>query len=128
VAPHPYISSILEEAERGGLRVVSSFDSGPTFASDFPSPMTDLLERVTEAHYPGVPFGPLPGFGGYTTSLIFRQNGFQTYGYSPFPMNITDAARRHWNDERIYLRDYLNGVALFADVVEEFAFSAPRYS
>jgi acetylornithine deacetylase/succinyl-diaminopimelate desuccinylase-like protein len=126
MAPHPFIAPILEEAERRGLRVVSSFESGPTFASDYPSPMTDLLERVTEAHYPGVPFGPLPGFGGYTTSLIFRRRGFQTYGYSPFPMNVTDAARRHSNDERIYLRDYLNGAALFADVVEEFALSAPR--
>ena len=27
-------------------------------------------------------------------------------------MNITDAVRRHGNDERIFLRDYLNGVDL----------------
>jgi hypothetical protein len=36
-------------------------------------------------------------------------------------MNITDTARRHWNDERLYLRDYLNGVALFDDVLLEYA-------
>jgi hypothetical protein len=36
-------------------------------------------------------------------------------------MNITDAARRHWNDERIYLRDYLSGVSLFTDALLEYA-------
>ena len=41
-------------------------------------------------------------------------------------MNITDASRRHGNNERIYLRDYLDGVALFRDVLEEFAVSPPE--
>jgi acetylornithine deacetylase/succinyl-diaminopimelate desuccinylase-like protein len=36
-------------------------------------------------------------------------------------MNITDAVRRHGANERIYLRDYLRGVDLFRDVLEEFA-------
>jgi hypothetical protein len=63
----------------------------------------------------------VPGFGGYTTSLLFRDRGYQTYGFSPFPMNITDSARRHWNDERIYLRDFLSGVGLFADALLEYA-------
>ena len=121
MAPRPYLEPVLEQARRQGLTVVASFDSGATKASAYPSPLTDLLERVTEAHHPGVPFGPVPGFGGYTTSLVLRDAGFEVYGYSPFPMNITDAARRHWNDERIYLRDYLSGIALFTDVVLEYA-------
>ena len=50
----------------------------------------------------------------------------QVYGYSPIPMNITDAARRHWNDERVYLRDYLRGVALFDDILLEYASSAAQ--
>jgi acetylornithine deacetylase/succinyl-diaminopimelate desuccinylase-like protein len=121
VAPRPYLQPILDAAARDKVRVLSVFDSGPTKASRYPSGMTDLLERVTEAHFPGVPFGPLPGFGGYTTSLVFRNHGFDTYGFSPFPMNITDAARRHWNDERIYLRDYVEGVRLFTDAMLEYA-------
>nr|MDQ2971324.1 hypothetical protein [Acidobacteriota bacterium] len=51
----------------------------------------------------------------------FRRANIPAYGYSPIPMNITDTARRHGNDERIYLRDYLNGVLLFGDVLQEFA-------
>jgi hypothetical protein len=37
-------------------------------------------------------------------------------------MNRFDASRRHGNDERVYLRDYVNGVDLFRDFLEEFAF------
>jgi acetylornithine deacetylase/succinyl-diaminopimelate desuccinylase-like protein len=121
VPPGPYLEPILRTAARENVRVVTRFDSGPTRASLYPSALTDLLERVTEARFPGVPFGPVPGFGGYTTSLLFRDRGYQTYGFSPFPMNITDAARRHWNDERIYLRDYLSGIGLFTDALLEYA-------
>ena len=121
IAPRPYLDPVLDEARRAGFTVVASFDSGPTRASAYPSPLTDLLERVTEAHFPGVPFGPIPAFGGYTTSLLFRDAGYEVYGYTPFPMNITDTARRHWNDERIYLRDYVDGVALYTDVLLEYA-------
>jgi hypothetical protein len=35
-------------------------------------------------------------------------------------MNITDSARRHGNDERVFLRDYLNGCAMYADSLEEY--------
>ncbi|HYV42286.1 MAG TPA: hypothetical protein VEO02_10900, partial [Thermoanaerobaculia bacterium] len=69
----------------------------------------------------GVPFGPAPTAGGYTTSTLLRQRGYSTYGFSPIPMNITDAVRRHWTNERVYLRDYLTGVEAFEDVLEEFA-------
>jgi acetylornithine deacetylase/succinyl-diaminopimelate desuccinylase-like protein len=121
IAPTPYLAPILEAAKKQGLTVLGAFDSGPTKASQYPSPLTDLLQRVTEAHFPGVPFGPIPGFGGATTSLFFRDAGKEVYGYSPIPINITDASRRHWNDERIYLRDYLDGIALFNDVLLEYA-------
>jgi len=68
-----------------------------------------------------VPFGPLPTFSAYTTSVYLRQKGYPTYGYSTIPMNITDAVRRHGANERVYLRDLIKGVALFEDVLEEFA-------
>ena len=121
VAPLPYLAPIVAAAEQRGLKVIRVSDSGPTKASEYPSALTDLLQRVTEAHFPGVPFGPLPGFGGFTTSLIFREAGMQVYGFSPFPMNITDSARRHWNDERIYLRDYIEGISLFTDALLEYS-------
>lgn len=126
VSPHPYIAPILRQAQLLGLRVLTSVESESTKSSPYPTAFTDLLQRVTEAHFPGVPFGPVPTFGGYTTSILLRERGIPTYGYQPIPMNIGDASRRHGNDERVFLRDYLIGVALLGDVLEEFAVFPPE--
>lgn len=121
IAPTPFFTAVLKDADRLGVQTTLSFDGGVTIASPYPTPFTELLRRVTQAHFPGVPFGPIPTYDSYTTSVWLRQQGFPTYGYSSIPMNITDAVRRHGNNERVYLRDYMNGVTLFQDVLEEFA-------
>jgi len=125
VDPARYLTPIIEDAKRSGVGVVQASWSEVTVASPYPTPFTDLLKRVTEARFPGVPFGPVPTFGGYTTSILLRQRGIPAYGYASIPTNITDAARRHSNDERIYLRDYLTGIDLYTDVLEEFATHPP---
>jgi acetylornithine deacetylase/succinyl-diaminopimelate desuccinylase-like protein len=121
ISPTPFFQAVLKDADRLGVRTTLSFDGGVTSASPYPTPFTELLRRVTQAHFPGVPFGPIPTYDSYTTSVWLRRKGFLTYGYSSIPMNITDSVRRHGNNERVYLRDYLKGVALFQDVLEEFA-------
>jgi acetylornithine deacetylase/succinyl-diaminopimelate desuccinylase-like protein len=124
VDPRPYLAPVLQDAARARIQVVWSYATGPTVASPYPTPFTELVKRVTEARYPGIPFGPIPTFGGYTTSIYFRARGIPTYGFSPIPMNITDSVRRHGNDERIFLRDYLNGLDLYADIVAEYGMRA----
>jgi acetylornithine deacetylase/succinyl-diaminopimelate desuccinylase-like protein len=126
VSPTSFFQAVLKGAAGLGVRITHSFDGGLTSASPYCTPFTELLRRVTQAHFPGVPFGPIPVFSAYTTSVFLRQKGFPTYGYSSIPMNITDAARRHGNNERVYLRDYVNGVALFEDVLEEFALNPAK--
>jgi acetylornithine deacetylase/succinyl-diaminopimelate desuccinylase-like protein len=123
--PERYFDSILADARSHGITVVESFSAGVTASSPYPTPFTEMLRRVTEGHFPGVPFGPLPTFGSFSTSMLFRRRGFPTYGFSPIPMNVTDTARRHRNDERVYLPDFLAGVRLFGDVLEEFALRPP---
>jgi acetylornithine deacetylase/succinyl-diaminopimelate desuccinylase-like protein len=119
--PERYFDPILADARSHGINVVEAFSGGTTEASPYPTPFTEMLRRVTEGHFPGVPFGPLPTSGSFSTSVLFRKRGFPTYGFSPIPMNITDTVRRHRNDERVYLPDFLAGVRLFRDVLEEFA-------
>jgi acetylornithine deacetylase/succinyl-diaminopimelate desuccinylase-like protein len=127
VDPGVYLAPILRDASVLRVSAVWSYTTGPTGASPYPTPFTELLKRVTQARYPGIPFGPVPTFAAYTTSIHFRQKGIPAYGYSPMPMNITDSVRRHGNDERVFLRDYLNGLALYADIVAEYAVEArPR--
>jgi acetylornithine deacetylase/succinyl-diaminopimelate desuccinylase-like protein len=119
--PERYFDPILAEARSHGITPVQAFSGGTTTASPYPTPFTETIRRVTEGHFPGVPFGPLPTSGSFSTSMLFRRRGFPTYGFSPIPMNITDASRRHRSHERVYLPDFLAGVRLFRDILEEFA-------
>ena len=121
IAPERWLEPLRKDAARRGVKETRVFSSGPSIASPYPTPFTNLLKNVTEAHFPGVPFGPVPTFASYTTSVLFRQRGFNAYGFPAVPMNITDALRRHSHNERLYLRDYLDGVDLYRDVLEEFA-------
>ncbi|MDQ2971260.1 MAG: M20/M25/M40 family metallo-hydrolase, partial [Acidobacteriota bacterium] len=121
IEPDLYLDPIAKRAP-SSVRVVSHSSSGPTVASPYPTPFTELLKRVSLAFHPGVPFGPVPTFGGMTTSMFFRRAGIPAYGYSPILMNITDEVRRHGNDERVFLRDYVNGVEILDQVVKEYAF------
>ncbi|HTO75518.1 MAG TPA: M20/M25/M40 family metallo-hydrolase [Thermoanaerobaculia bacterium] len=125
VDPGSFLDAILQDASRSGIASAWSFSTGPTTASPYPTPFTELLRRTIEAHSPGVPFGPVPTFGGYNTSILFRNRGIPAYGFLPIPMNITDSQRRHREDERVFLRDYLDGVALYADVVADYAVQPP---
>ncbi|HEY7575485.1 MAG TPA: M20/M25/M40 family metallo-hydrolase [Thermoanaerobaculia bacterium] len=126
IDPGAYLNPIVKEAAAAGLETRWRISTGPTEASPYPTPFTDLLRRVTEVHFPGVPFGPVPTFGGYTTSVLYRQRGIPAYGYALVPTNITDSVRRHGNDERIFLRDYLNGVSLYADIVLDWTLQRPE--
>jgi acetylornithine deacetylase/succinyl-diaminopimelate desuccinylase-like protein len=121
VSPSPWMDAIARGAKEQGVRVLHTFGTGPTVASPYPTAFTGLVRGVVAAHFPGVPFGPVPTFGGATTSIHFRRRGIPAYGFEPVPMNITDAGRRHGNDERVYLRDYIGGVNLYRDLLEEFA-------
>jgi acetylornithine deacetylase/succinyl-diaminopimelate desuccinylase-like protein len=120
VDPSIYLDPIQEDARRH-VRVVSTMSTGPTIASRYPTPLTEILRQVIEARYPGVAFGPVPTFGGSTTSIYYRKRGVAAYGFSPVPANITDSARRHGNDERIFLRDYVDGVDIYSHILRAVA-------
>jgi acetylornithine deacetylase/succinyl-diaminopimelate desuccinylase-like protein len=123
VDPEAFMGPIEAEARKiPGLKIHERLVSPPTVVSPYPTAATEIVRRISEAAQPGIPFGPDPGFGGMTTSVYFRAHGFPTYGYSPILMNIADSAHRHANDERVFLRDYLNGLDLYDQIVKEYAF------
>ena len=126
LSPAPYAKRVVDAARDRGIGVWDSFVGEATSASPYPIPFTELLRTVTQAHSPGIPFGPVPIWGAFTTSAVFRNRGFVAYGYSPIPTNIIDQSRMHGSDERIFLRDFVNGVGLYKDVVEEWALNPPE--
>ena len=125
IDPAVYLRSIEEDARRT-VRVFGLQSSGTTTASPYPTPLTELLRQVVEARYPGVAFGPVPTFGGWTTSIHFRKRGIAAYGFSPVAANITDSSRRHGNDERIFLRDYVDGLDIYRNLLEGLAIGSGK--
>jgi acetylornithine deacetylase/succinyl-diaminopimelate desuccinylase-like protein len=126
-SPDLYLDPIAAAARDLPLATLERESSGRTVPSPWPTETTELLKRVTAAFHPGLPFGPVPTFGAMTTSQHFRKAGIPAYGYSPILMNITDEARRHGNDERLFLRDYLDGIEILDQVVKEYAFFPPGH-
>jgi acetylornithine deacetylase/succinyl-diaminopimelate desuccinylase-like protein len=56
-----------------------------------------------------------------TTSIEFRKRGIPAYGFTPFMIDPMDAARRHGNDERIFLPFYTRGLLTMREVLYEMA-------
>ncbi|MGH9443639.1 MAG: M20/M25/M40 family metallo-hydrolase [Thermoanaerobaculia bacterium] len=119
VDPKPYFTPLLERLESRGAHVIFSLCGPPGTASPFPTADTNAIRRVLQAVAPGVPVIPLVNSFSGTTSLEFRKRGVPAYGFTPFQIDPFDAARRHGNDERIFLPFYTRGVGTMREVLFE---------
>ena len=119
VDPKPYFDRLLERVRRRGARVSFSLCGPPGIASPYPTPDTEAIRRVLEAASPGLPMIPLVNSFSGTTSVEFRKRGIPAYGFTPFQIDPLDAARRHGNDERIFLPFYTRGLSVMREVLFE---------
>jgi acetylornithine deacetylase/succinyl-diaminopimelate desuccinylase-like protein len=58
---------------------------------------------------------------GATDSAQLRLHNVQAYGLRPFPINETDDARVHGDEERLPLASFPKGVDLMVRIVAEFS-------
>ncbi len=83
-----------------------------------------LLDAIAEAvHevYPNAVVGPLFLPRTATDSRFFRAAGIPSYGFSPFPIPITDTLIVGGGNERISLPGFAEGVAIYRRLVERLA-------
>jgi acetylornithine deacetylase/succinyl-diaminopimelate desuccinylase-like protein len=59
--------------------------------------------------------------GGFTDSHFFRDMGITSYGYSPFVFTISEFSGVHGNDERVSVKNMVEGVKTLHKVLLEFA-------
>jgi len=68
--------------------------------------------------------GPYVLTGSYTNSSYLRLRGeVRAFGFSPFALNILDAATVHSHNERIFLPAYVDGIDRTIRIVREYALS-----
>jgi acetylornithine deacetylase/succinyl-diaminopimelate desuccinylase-like protein len=91
--------------------------------ADHPALRT-IVETLGETH-PDVPIGPylLPWTA--TDARFFRAAGVPSYGFSPFLIMSTDTLQVDGANERMALPGYVEGVALYRQVVRRLALDTP---
>ena len=82
------------------------------------TPLFDAIEAVSAEVYSAQVVPTVSG--GFTDSHFFRDLGITSYGYSPFAFTTAEFAGVHGNDERISVRNVVEGVKIYHRLLEEF--------
>ena len=82
------------------------------------TPLFDTITSVSESVF-GAPVVPTVSTG-FTDSHFFRDLGITSYGYSPFAFRPEEFAGVHGNDERVSVKNIVEGIKTFYRVLEEF--------
>jgi len=98
-------------APEGGLAAPNS-----SLENDF----FNLITKVSAHEFGGAPVIPFMSTGA-TDSAQLRLHNVQAYGLRPFPINETDDARVHGDEERLPLASFPKGVDLMVRIVAEFS-------
>ncbi len=93
--------------------------SRPSPASPLREDVLTVVERCTEATWPGCPVVPTMETGA-TDGSYLRRAGIPTYGIGGIPVDRDDI-RAHGKDERIRVKDFEAGVKAFALLLRNIA-------
>jgi hypothetical protein len=122
--PEAVIAHLLPAWQRHGLDVTVYDEGGADRGSPPDHPLLSAVERVVHRRYPGVPTGPLFLPWTATDSRFVRARGIPSYGVSPFMIltpEVTTQAQSGTVNERIALPGFVEGVELYAELVELLA-------
>jgi acetylornithine deacetylase/succinyl-diaminopimelate desuccinylase-like protein len=122
--PETAIAHLLPPWRRHGLEVAVYDEGGAGHGSPPDHPLLSAVERVVHRRYPGVPTGPLFLPWTATDSRFVRARGIPSYGVSPFMIltpEVTTQAQSGTVNERIALPGFVEGVELYAELVELLA-------
>lgn len=80
-------------------------------------PVMNAIEEVLKERYPDAPVGPIFLPWTATDSRFFRARSIPSYGFSPFRILTADVLRVGQVTERIPLESYVEGVAIYRDLL-----------
>jgi acetylornithine deacetylase/succinyl-diaminopimelate desuccinylase-like protein len=120
-ALEPLLEGALPEWKRFGVTwtvdpVLGTDAVSPVDSADFRS----LVASVSRA-VPSVSVGPYFLPWAATDSRFFRELGVPSYGFSPFPLTVTETLQMGKPNERMQLPAYVRGVELYRDAVGALA-------
>lgn len=100
-----------------GLRLVTLAEQGSSRLSDLDHPILGAIHAELEARYGAIRQGPYYQMRSGTDSRFLREQGVDSYGFSPFLVLTTDTFGIGGINESIALPGFLDGVDLYRAVV-----------
>ncbi len=118
--PEAVFDRFLPEWVLAGLGVERVIDP-PSHPSPTDHPVYGELVEALERRYPDVPKGPVFLPATATDARFVRAKGIPAYGFSPFLIFAADTFTMAAANERIGLPGYVDGVEIYAQVVDAVA-------
>lgn len=118
--PQEFRSRLIEKLGDPAVEVETLLEFSSSPPSE-PGPALEVIQEVTRQIAPEVTVGPsvLPGF---TDSRFFREKGIRAYGFSPFPIDDSEARGVHATDERISIQNLRFGMRYFYRIVSRLVY------
>lgn len=91
----------------------------PPATSSTDTPLFASIKKAVDRLYPGAGVVQTVD-AGFTDSHFFRDKGIVSYGFEPFADTLEDDERVHGDNERIPIKNYLDGLHLFWNIVHDF--------
>lgn len=112
---------ILPEWLFFGVDTVFQPEPSADHGSPIDHPVMQTIADVIRERYPDVPVGPMVLPWTATDSRFFRARGIPSYGFSPFPIILTDVVRVNGPNERLTLPVYVDGVEIYERLLRRLA-------
>jgi hypothetical protein len=122
------LAELLPPWRRHGLGVAVYDEGAAGHGSPAEHPALEEIRTVLSARYPEAPVGPIYLPWTLTDARFLRARGIPAYGFSPFmvltPEVVSWLQGDHAN-ERIALNGFVEGVAIYGDLLERLAMRPP---
>jgi acetylornithine deacetylase/succinyl-diaminopimelate desuccinylase-like protein len=126
--PEAALAELLPPWRLHGLGVTVYDEGAAGHGSPADHPVVEEIRAVLSAHYPAAPIGPVYLAQTITDARFLRAQGIPAYGFSPFMVLTPEVAswvRGGHANERIALNGFVEGVEIYADLLERLAMRPP---
>ncbi len=124
----PAFAELLPPWRLHGLGIAVYDEGAAGHGSPADHPVLEEIRAVLSAHHPGAPIGPMFLPWTLTDARFLRARGVPAYGFSPFMVltpEVVSWLQGDHVDERIALNGFVEGVAIYDELLERLAMRAP---
>lgn len=124
--PEAVLAELLPPWRSNGLGVTVYDEGAAGHGSPADHPVLEEIREVLSSRYPEAPIGPVYLPHTITDARFLRARGIPAYGFSPFMIltpEVTEWVRGDTVDERIALNGFVEGVEIYAELLERLAMS-----